>query len=1013
MPPKKPKISQKPVYQSQKKNTKKTPGRGGFVTRPSVKVVSPKTQPHNTPSRRGTLLRAPLPRAPQTAATTSSNQTPPYGTNQAEGRVTNPPLQQQPSMPTQSATNNPITSYFDQLGPTIIKMLIVGSLVAGGGVIGSGLYGIHNWMAEFGPGGSSAKQATMLWAQVEPVSTPTGRPGGVETEGTNFAQAGDEPTFYYIENAPESSVSESFKNWASQIESLDQELVSLATDQIEKTDTSQETIEILTLNHQLYQQVENYAGHASKNNDEIDYYNYLASHYGAQENIVCNLAFFNDIFEYLLLQTGEGAEINRAMVDDLVLRQSRSASLEQMMQLATDYKKNIIENSDNISDEAKQEKIDRLEDKLTLTTDSIEEETKIREIIFPPALEFSDEKELAVILPQTKSDYEKYAGKNITVDARVYYLLNYIFHVLEMTGEDYEIYKQDWIQEPTSPEDFTRLCGDNIETDPISCDQSPRETDKCGQGQLNYAYKWLRDELDNMGVPYKDRAHLKIWLGLDSPYNTDELPTDQTENTISIVNTHHELKGIDISEIGLYNVRLDCATCEGLLTCSPTCADDPIFCCPTTPLLLDTAVDEYMPIEVQWSHGDYATALTNNLHQNLFSRRNPNQFSPQALIGQFSGNTIGNISNTNLENNFNYFDLTNSNNSNSLFSLIGQTLLDQLFNQTGLPSHTSENINNQNLDNNSTLSSIGGNYLNDALGLDQSILPLIATLLAPDNPQIANDIITYSSLHIPPYLYNNLLANINTNPNLAVDLAFAHIGQEEITNFFGWPAGTIDIDTSASNTIDNLGYRLGQAMFYQINGLPTNQNSYEKNNSLANYQSLAGNILTDITGNQQISNYIHNTIRQNQSPRLFETLQQLTVNDIDRLLLLTDDQNVDTTPDTQQRTPTDTATTIYNYLQNPSSYTGGHDAFLREIEPEIDYQKIVDTYPDLTLDGLKQIIQIGTNPDLGNEYALATVSIDSLFDKNDIDQSQIETQQTAYLLQYISFENNSTGTPLR
>lgn len=190
----------------------------------------------------------------------------------------------------------------------------------------------------------------------------------------------------------------------------------------------------------------------------------------------------------------------------------------------------------------------------------------------PPPLEFSDPREKNILLPLTKEQELLNQKNHQTVEKRIYYLLYYVFRVLEQEGENYDRYQNDEvIQDASTPYEVKLYCwGKSLEDDPSSCLHVPPDfLNLCGFGSISYFIRILTDSVDNLGVPYKKRAHLKIWLGLDAPESSDEQmkPESGDQTPPSITNRHRDFKAVDISEIGLYNESVDCTVCRGLPPC--------------------------------------------------------------------------------------------------------------------------------------------------------------------------------------------------------------------------------------------------------------------------------------------------------------------------------------------------------------------------------------------------------------------------------------------------------------
>ncbi|MBU0648372.1 hypothetical protein KJ855_04300 [Patescibacteria group bacterium] len=877
-------------------------------------------------------------------------------------------------------------------GKPALYIAIITTLLAGGATIAPPFLAILTHFASYGPGGSSEIQIPIIAAQVHPVSTPTGHPGGTVLD-PDSPETDSRTTFEYIENASEKSVSGSFKNWAGQIKSMDEEINSLAYDTIIKTDTSEETIELLKANADIVDNIIDHADSVNQDNDEPKYYRYLRSHYLGQDSVILELADFNEIFEYLLIQTGEGAEINGSMADDKQLRQSRQNNLPEMLHFVTSRKiKNL--HTFEADDQSISNTTDRLQNQQDIILATLQEETKERDEKFPPALEFANPDELYMLLPQTKADYEEYAALGYIVDSRVYYLLNYIFHVLEMTGEDYDTYIKDILQEPETPQDIEDLCGDKLENDPEKCNKTE---DKCGVKQILYAADWLNGDLDNLGVPYKDRAHLKIWLGLDAPLTTDELPQDFEKTGKDINNTHYFLRAIDIMEIGLYNERLDCAACQGLDICpsdpsSCLLLEDPPKCCPFTPITLDLAQDEYKPVEIKWSHSqiglDVFSSITDTFSNIL---ANPNNFSPQSIFGENSLNQFNNIFHLNIDpGTYNFGQISNTT-THTLLNTIANFQINSIYSTLGLPQQTIDYIFLNNQSPNTSTISLASGYVNELYQLFNHSFSIIqATKLPAQYQAEALELIYYTpNTHLSPNILTNLINSISSDNNSqAISLSLANLGIQEINHsIFTWIDDVIDPKDISNHNLGSITSRLNDLTLNRILGLPTNYH-VDPDNPKITYSSKSAAILSEVFASQKINYYVSNQIANNQTADLFTALQTLNINDINQLFA---------NPESSEM--------FYSYITNNSSYPGGHNSFLNDLYQNTDTDYLETITPYLEPNSIQTIIQKGTSQNIGDEFALASISASIILDRIGVDLTYEDSQKIPYLLEYIALDN--------
>lgn len=869
------------------------------------------------------------------------------------------------------------------------------------------ILGIFLWFAGSGPSGSSNKQDTPIAEQTTAIGTPTGEPTGLSQECSeknktaintqnfplhNIAYASDElyeikSTYELIANSPDNCLSPEFKSWAAELAQKDQDYNNFFYQDIKKADTAEETLPLLEKSTDILEKVDDYKNNIDPDNEEVKYYNKLKNFYQIQDNALINLADFNETFEYLLLQAGRGGEIKGNMVNDAALRQSRQQYLEPLMNYLTERKIAKLTALESNDTEYINDQISEIEKHRDLVVATINEETVPRDDKYPPALEFEDEREYKILLPQTKGDYEEYGEYGILVDTRIYYLLSYIFHVQEMTGPDYEIYKNSQvIQDASTPTDILSMCAANLEDDPSYCGYNTF----CGVGQRLYSQKWLTDNVDNIGVPYKDRAHLKIWLGLNSPYYADEIPTsyNQADKLIQVFNTHYDYKAIDISEIGLYNERIDCAACKGLSACSGTCADNPFPCCPVE---LDSAADQYIGVPVVWQHNQKATAILDTATSDIFPSGMSNNYGIPAQFGGLAQTPIADLFNTYLHpGNFNYYQLANGNTLN-LFTQMGYHALAQILSQIGLSPNVMHSTNFNNPNTEALGTNLGLDYINNSFNLpDNYHTPLSAALMSGNYPATAIDLINYSlNLHLPPSLHTRLINAIeNQKKQQAAKYALANAGIKEINNqITNWPAATIDPSPLAGQGIKGLGNRLGELSFSEIIGFPTNY-LFDTNNLQNTYISKSASLLSEATNNQKISYFVNNSLLNNNIPNLKNTLTNLTANDVTQLFGT--DQN--------------TTNQIIDYISDNSSFTDGHTSFVSQVSQNIDYQQSSELLNNLTEYSLKTSLEQGTSSNLGDQYILSSIAGQAILEKIGTNISDSDADKIPYLLEYIAAE---------
>jgi len=436
-------------------------------------------------------------------------------------------------------------------------------------------------------------------------TSPTTSTTNSSTQKTVYKQRPTETTFLYIQNA--TNVSKSFQTWDKEIDQLDEELFEYANNQIVKVDTVAETEEIIKKNNILVEKTNTkYLEIVSQdipNTNEYHFAKYLLNHYQDQATDFSKLKTFNEVFEYLV-EKSLTAEEKKAK-EDGSSSQSNDISDTQTKDNNPYSDTAYLPNPESLFSSVGQKIINQIfpkahaEDNITTSlqgyesyiptniiptaqnasqglppADSEAGQSIINSVknadqgpkidsepgMLPPVLDFSDPAEKSILLPLTYDEYIYNQKNGYMVDERIYFLLFHILKSFEMEGEIYESYIADKvIQDATTPGLLSSMCG-QLEDDPSSCD-SPNI---CGILSASHFLAIATGAYDNLGVPYKDRAHIKIWLGLNSPDISDEMDKDETTD---LPNPHREFMAVDISEIGLYNESVDCTGCKGLPSC--------------------------------------------------------------------------------------------------------------------------------------------------------------------------------------------------------------------------------------------------------------------------------------------------------------------------------------------------------------------------------------------------------------------------------------------------------------
>ncbi|MBU0648375.1 hypothetical protein KJ855_04315 [Patescibacteria group bacterium] len=848
------------------------------------------------------------------------------------------------------------------------------------------IFSFYNWQAMWGSEGSQESPGNELNAMYEnAITSPTGLPPLTLTNDNQ--QTPEQTTFIYIEQAQEDILSNDYKTFIqSQIKPLNDEIVRLYTEEYSGVNNSADNLNLLQKNNEILNALSSYHNLATDNDEQI-YQNHLINHYLNQDSKLINLAYFNaEIFEYLLIQTGQGGQIAGNIADDQTLRQSRRENLPKLMEYVSSKQIDYINRSGQ-DESSKQTKIDKIQNRVDRMLSTLEIETTERDPSWPYALEFADENELRLLLPLNIQEYKEYKYTNGQINRNIYYILSYIFRTLQKTGEDFEIYQHsNFIQDPSTPGNILQMCQENLEDNPEYCGQSP--TNFCGIGQILFYTSILSNNVNNLGVPYKDRSHIKIWLGLDAPLNSDEaaVSDNQPGSNITYRNTHYDFDAMDIIEFGLYNERLDCTSCQGLSVCSGEC--NLTHCCPTE---LDSAKDEYVPVQVQWQHLD--TPFDNTDITSIISPyTNSNVFNILSSIAEILISPLEQLLNIDIvTGNFDIFQLINGNYT-TLMSFAGNQLINNIYQQLGLPLQFNPNIllsNNHNI----ISTAIGSDYLNQVFNLtNHSFTPLMSSLLPSEYKSDMLDLINqYPHLSLSPSLHQNLLSAINSeNHNLASKISLANIGLQELTHqIFGLTDYSIDTnDISSLTGFASITNRQSDITFSQILGLPTNYiSNTDKQFNLLLSKSTA--IITDSIGNIYPNSIINEALNNNQSPGLNQLLSSFKQQDFAKLFA----------------SPNNHGQEIYDYINNPDN-SSGHTSFVSNFENKIDSDKIISNYPNLNNYALNLIIEQGTSPSLGDQYTLSSIYPQIVLERIGTNISHDDAKKIPYLVEYLDLEKS-------
>lgn len=618
------------------------------------------------------------------------------------------------------------------------------------------VYAMLSWMIGIGPGGSSVPLNSNVADQVKPVD-----------QVQNYISL--------------DSDDDTFRTWLKKIEEMDKKLVFLATDTIGKADTLEETDYLIKENNKILEEVGNkYKELNSINNpdkkitEQSDKVKKLFQYYYGQGIALDSLRNFNQMFECLLLKAQKGAYINKQFIDHQALSQKTKTGCKS-----------------DISYGSK----------------------------LPPALEFYNARESQILLPMTQEEValnkeEKYEAKYLT-----YRLLYYIYRVWEEDTPEFQRYIKDGIlQQASTPTDIITFCSKNLEDNPERC-SNPVQTNMCGVGQLSYFAKVNSESLDNLGVPYKQRAHLKIYLGAKSPQYSDEQPvTMGTDEDVKISDLHKDFRAFDITEIGLYNERLDCTACKGLDGCFGECIP-PTPCCP---LVLNSAKDQYEGVKVKWQQEKLSDNIIDlgNI-SNLFGNMNNNiinGFDTQTWLTSLGQNIFSQIWQTKFGN----FDLSQLANfdTEKMLGYFGNNIINErLMGPLGLPTNWMDFTDWKNPQ--LIVANIASGYLSEALDVPYNYFQVLNAVLL-DNKNLAKALIQLSA-ELPINLKNGIANSIQDgNRANSINLAMANIGIQQISTNLGWPSGVLDINSG--NSWPDLSKKMGQKIVQTIIGLKGGNN---------------------------------------------------------------------------------------------------------------------------------------------------------------------------------------------
>lgn len=958
---------------------------------------------------------------------------------------------------------------------------------------------------------------------VEPTQTPTSdQITSNDTITTSFDTILDEKA------TP--NVTKKFRDWAKEIQKMEDNLNTVVYDEILKVDTLMETERVIELNNEIIAKVKikideinNLKGSATTtikgssvqktyanpdyNSNEDAWAQHIYNHYLEQAQKLKELFDFNQIFECLMIKAEIGAEVNGEMLDHKqfvdkateagliacppgpnaskskkstgsvpaettlednyggtneiqntnigYLKTEDNFSLNQFLGITKTYAAPVNQtdpgltttppkkiNLDNLKPaiqnlDPDDPAVQQVQQEINNTPEPKQGNPPTQESL-PPPLEFVNPAEVKILLPQTIDELNAYYHQDLQVDERIYYLLYHVFRTMEKEGETYERYLADKvIQDASTPAPIKLACGKNIEDGPEKCNNV---ANLCGIVSATYfVFEVATGSVGNIGVPYKDRAHLKIWLGLNSPYESDEVGADE----IKVLNPHYDLKAVDISEIGLYNESTDCAACGDMVSCKsitaivdgllapilgPTYAINaavqnnvPFFniyrnsaicmllctapilwgslCKPCCPPILDSANPNTIPVEVKWQNENYGS-IASDLAGAALDKALPfdktNGFSITNMLKGLAQGAIQQLFNSGFKN-FDVAKLAQGGFETFMNEMGNQWLDEKVFGKLGLPEGFASGMNWLNPDPQALITSITGNYLDEQLGLEfGSFTPIISAMMSGDFKNAALSSLNLTpNLNLPPKLQEamNIAIQNGDNPK-AMGLAFANIGLKKLnTDLLGWPDGILDLDSFSGEGFIGIANKLGQQGLSKIEGLPTNF-IFDIKNPKNTAMSLAGSLMSDVTDNQTINQAITSAISQRQNFSLNSALNLMQTEDLAKIFDVS----------------TENAKLMKDYLNNPTSMP--FVSFKNSLLDKIDFNQAALKNTNFTPESLELLFDYGFNSAYSDNNSstgslmMSALSNSIKLDKIGINLNKTDIEKLAFMQEYIQISNN-------
>jgi|GEM_PF-3073755 len=841
---------------------------------------------------------------------------------------------------------------------------------------------------------------------------------------------GEKTLYDVIQENDNNNVSPGFKSWAQNLQQMHETMKNRANEEIKKADSLEETTEIAEMNNEILEMINSRIDSAT-NTNELTYLDALQKHYNRLKSDLKQLGVFNEAYEFLVIMSGGDLDIAGTTKDNKTLRQeyesktqeAQSATSLEPTQTSDTYTGeeppggysafnqlpmyNAVNTTANYICQLYPETSKAYaQDNAPGTDYSPENDTPSRqqrpaadanpdrEEDLPFELAFSDPAEESIFLPQTFDEAVDHINKGEAVDPRVYFFVYHILQQMRAGQNEDGTAGEDFIQEASTPNAVQTICKGDYDADPQKCD-GPQLT--CGLSQTAYALQWLLGDIDNIGSIFGERTHMEIWIGLNSPTISDEYNKEEGEGTAR--SAHKDFKAVDVSAVGLYNERLDCAACKGLEPCTPDClllATPTPQCCPILPLPLDNAVDALTPVEVKWSHEDITDDILNSAANDLMG----NIIDPDIInngthiksilgllgkdaINQFIGGEFGD---------FDFFQLLNGSFEDFMLQAGNNFLFDEIYGPLGFPEEFAYNFNWNNPE--SFFTNLASGYLGEAFGLPNGMMtPLLSAAMSGNFKESALSALNMTSnLDIPANIRNYMdIAIQNADNPKAIGLAFANIGTGQINNIMGWPAGTLDINNLSGQGFEAIANRLTGYGLSKVSGLPSDFIIDIKNpqNTLS---SLSGSLISKSIGNYEISNFITQSITSGETPSLNSVLKQFAPEDISSLLNLDTDQS-------------DIAIQIYEHIQNPTD----HSTFINSLSEQIDIAELGSQNPYINESALKTILHEGTSPSLGDSGALTKLATNILFDKAGVNLSDTDIEKIEYLVRKNQIDSSSSS----